>query len=65
MACYFCIKNIKEVDYKETETLRRFLTGLGKIRGRKITGLCAKHQRQLSRAIKRARQLALLSPTSK
>jgi small subunit ribosomal protein S18 len=65
MPCYFCVKNIKEVDYKDTETLRRFITGLGKIRGRKITGLCAKHQRQLSKAVKRARHLGLLSATSK
>jgi small subunit ribosomal protein S18 len=65
MPCYFCVKNIKEVDYKDTEVLRRFITGLGKIRGRKRTGLCAKHQRQLSKAVKRARHLGLLSTTSK
>lgn len=65
MSCYFCVKNIKEIDYKDTETIRNFISGLGKIRGRKKTGLCAKHQRQLSRAIKRARHLGLLSPTSK
>ena len=65
MACYFCIKNIKEVDYKETYTLKRFISGLGKIRPKKRTGLCSKHQRQFSKAVKRARHLGLLSATSK
>lgn len=65
MNCYFCRKNIKEIDFKETETLRRFVSGLGKIRPRKKTGLCASHQRKLSRAIKRARHLGLLSAVEK
>ncbi len=65
MACYFCIKNIKEIDYKETQTLKRFISGLGKIRPQKRTGLCSKHQRQLAKAVKRARHLGLLSTTSK
>lgn len=65
MPCYFCVKNIKEVDYKDTELLKKFISGLGKIRSRKKTGLCASHQRKLSRAIKRARHLGLLSPMSK
>jgi len=65
MACHFCIKNIKEIDYKETMTLKRFISGFGKIRARRRTGLCAKHQRQLARAVKRARHLGLLSATSK
>jgi small subunit ribosomal protein S18 len=63
--CYFCKKNIKEIDFKETEILRRFVSGLGKIRPRKKTGLCASHQRKLSRAIKRARHLGLLSAVEK
>jgi len=65
MPCYFCIKNIKEIDYKETEVLSRFISGLGKIRAKKRTGLCSKHQRQLAKAIKRARHLGLLSYTTK
>ncbi len=65
MDCYFCRKNIKEIDFKETEILRRFVSGLGKIRPRKKTGLCASHQRKLSRAIKRARHLGLLSTIEK
>jgi small subunit ribosomal protein S18 len=65
MACYFCFKNINEIDYKNTDLLNRFISGLGKIRGKEKTGLCAKHQRQLARAIKRARHLGLLSLTSK
>jgi len=65
MPCYFCVKNIKEIDYKDTELLKKFISGLGKIRPRKKTGLCAAHQRKLSRAIKRARHLGLLSPMSK
>jgi len=60
MNCYFCQKNIRGIDYKDSETLLRFISGLYKIRPRKRTGVCAKHQRQLSRAIKTARQLGLL-----
>ena len=65
MACYFCQRNIKEIDFKNTEVLHEFISGLGKIRARKRTGVCSKHQRQLSRAIKRARHLGLLVPTKK
>jgi len=65
MACYFCFKNINEVDYKNTDLLSRFISGLGKIRSRERTGLCAKHQRQLARAVKRSRHVGLLSPTAK
>lgn len=59
-ACYFCINNIREVDYKNPDTLRRFLSYEAKIAARRRTGLCAKHQRQLATAIKRARMMALL-----
>jgi len=65
MDCYFCKRNIKEIDWRNQELLKKFSTGLGKIRRRHRTGLCADHQRKLSRAIKRARHLGLLSPTSK
>jgi small subunit ribosomal protein S18 len=57
--CYFCEKG-KEPSYKEYEELAKFLSERGKIIGRRQTGVCAKHQRILSREIKRARQLALL-----
>ena len=60
MQCYFCQKNIKDVDFKEIKTLEKFTSAQGKIRARKKTGLCAYHQRKLARAIKRARFLALL-----
>jgi len=65
MACYFCQRNIKEIEFKDTETLKRFISGLGKIRAKKRTGVCASHQRKLARAIKRARILGLLPYTSK
>jgi len=63
MNCYFCQRNIREIDFRETEPLRRFISGLAKIRPRKRTGLCAKHQRKLAKAIKRARHLGLLPST--
>jgi len=63
--CYLCQKGIKEIDFKNVELLKRFISSLGKIRPRKKTGICAQHQRRLSKAIKRARALGLLSYTSK
>lgn len=60
MECYFCQRNLKEIDLNETETLRRFISSLGKIRGRKKTGTCAKHQKKLAKAIKKARHIGLL-----
>jgi len=58
--CQFCIEKMDTIDYKQTDLLRRYITDDGKIRPRRQTGTCAKHQRQLARAIKRARHLALL-----
>jgi len=58
--CAFCADNIDVIDYKQPELLRRFLTDRGKIKPRRQTGTCAKHQRRLAVAIKRARHLALL-----
>ncbi len=58
--CVFCEEKIARIDYKQTDVLRNFLTDRGKIKPRRRTGTCAKHQRQLSVAIKRARHLALL-----
>lgn len=63
--CYFCKKDKKEIDFKDTKLLSKFLTGLGKIRSKEKTGLCAQHQRKLAKAVKRARHLGLLSYTSK
>ncbi len=60
-ACRFCIEKIPFVDFKEIQTLRNFLTERGKIIPRRISGNCAGHQRQLSQAIKRARNIALLA----
>lgn len=62
--CDFCVENVKHLDYKEYEKLRRFLTERGKIRPRRQTGVCAKHQRVLAQAVKRARHLALLPFTA-
>jgi len=58
--CAFCVDKIAVVDYKEAQRLRRYMTERGKIIPRRISGNCARHQRQLTRAIKRARFLALL-----
>ena len=57
--CKFCMQKLK-IDYKDADTLRRFITERGKILPRRITGSCAKHQRALALAIKRARTIALL-----
>lgn len=58
--CRFCADTTIEIDYKETRTLRYFVTERGKIIPRRITGCCAKHQRALTRAIKQARTIALM-----
>jgi small subunit ribosomal protein S18 len=62
--CAFCVDRIEHIDYKNVELLQRFLTDRGKIRPRRKTGTCAKHQRRLALAIKRARHLALLPYTA-
>ena len=58
--CSLCVDKVKEIDYKEPAKLRRFISDRGKIEPRRKTGTCAKHQRALALAIKRARHLALL-----
>lgn len=58
--CSFCVDKVESIDYKEAQKLRRFITERGKILPRRITGNCAKHQRQLTVSIKRARIMALL-----
>ncbi len=62
--CQFCTDKSVTIDYKQYELLRRYVSEDGKIRPRRQTGACAKHQRELARAIKRARHLALLPFTS-
>jgi len=62
--CAFCLEKTKYIDYKDVATLRRFLTERGKIKSRRKTGTCARHQRPLAIAIKRARHLALLPFTA-
>jgi small subunit ribosomal protein S18 len=58
--CVFCADKSTQIDYKQVDMLRGFLTDRGKIQPRRRTGTCAKHQRQLATAIKRARHLAML-----
>lgn len=58
--CPICEMSLRVLDYKDERLLSRFLTERGKILPRRLSGCCARHQRQLSTAIKRARQLALL-----
>jgi small subunit ribosomal protein S18 len=58
--CPYCRDKIDQVDFKDISLLRRFVSDRGKIRSRRITGACRRHQSQVARAIKRARELALL-----
>jgi len=58
--CSFCVDKIAVIDYKDTQRLRRYITERGKILPRRVTGNCAHHQRMLTTAIKRARNIALL-----
>ena len=58
--CAFCQNKIEEIDYKDVNTLKKYITEGGKILPRRMTGVCAKHQRVLAKAIKRARLVDLL-----
>ena len=58
--CVFCADKVAFIDYKDSAKLRKFISERGKILPRRISGTCAKHQRELNTAIKRARQVALL-----
>ena len=62
--CQFCVDKVDHIDYKDVAKLRRFVTERGKILPRRISGNCAKHQRQVTVAIKRARNIALLPFTA-
>lgn len=59
--CRFCAEKIPFIDYKDTKTLKGHVTDRGKILPRRMTGLCAGHQRELTTALKRARAIALIS----
>jgi small subunit ribosomal protein S18 len=58
--CAFCKDKVEYIDYKDAQGLRKFVTDRGKIKPRRVTGTCAQHQHELSMAIKRAREMALL-----
>ncbi|MGD2057785.1 MAG: 30S ribosomal protein S18 [Anaerolineales bacterium] len=58
--CQFCADGTKHIDYKQVDLLKRFVSESGKIHSRRVTGTCAKHQRMVANAVKRARQMALL-----
>ena len=62
--CSFCVDKVEDIDYKDVAKLRRYVTERGKILPRRISGNCAKHQRQVTAAIKRARNIALLPFTA-
>ncbi|MBO4261626.1 MAG: 30S ribosomal protein S18 [Clostridia bacterium] len=62
--CRFCADKTEHIDYKEIQKLRNFVTERGKILPRRMTGTCAKHQRELTTAVKRARHVALLPFTA-
>lgn len=62
--CAFCVEKAETIDYKDVAKLRKFTSDRAKILPRRVTGTCARHQRELTTAIKRARQIALLPYTS-
>ncbi|MGH3318682.1 MAG: 30S ribosomal protein S18 [Streptosporangiaceae bacterium] len=62
--CIFCEDKIPYVDYKDTALLRKFVSDRGKIRARRVTGNCTQHQRDVARAIKNSREMALLPYTN-
>ena len=62
--CNFCVDKVEAIDYKDVARLRRFMSERAKILPRRVTGTCARHQRALTVAIKRARQIALLPFTA-
>jgi small subunit ribosomal protein S18 len=62
--CSFCVDKVECIDYKDVNKLNKFTSDRAKILPRRVTGTCAKHQRELTTAIKRARQIALLPYTS-
>ncbi|MDO4282689.1 MAG: 30S ribosomal protein S18 [Clostridia bacterium] len=63
--CNFCVDRVEEIDYKDVEKLKKYVSDKGKILPRRVTGTCAKHQRKVTEAIQRARHIALLPYTVK
>ena len=63
--CNFCVDRVEEIDYKDVEKLKKYVSDKGKILPRRVTGTCAKHQRKVTKAIQRARHIALLPYTVK
>jgi small subunit ribosomal protein S18 len=63
--CRFCSEKVEFIDYKDMKILRNYLTERGKVLPRRMTGTCAKHQRELTESIKRARNIALLAYSEK
>ncbi len=59
--CQFCAENVTEIDYKDVNRLKKYVSERGKILPRRVTGTCAKHQRKMTTAVKRARHTALLA----
>ena len=62
--CAFCVDKVETIDYKDIARLRRYMSERGQILPRRVTGTCARHQRELTTSIKRARQVALLPYTT-
>ena len=62
--CSFCVDKIEHIDYKDVNRLRKYISERAKIIPRRVTGTCARHQRDLTTAIKRARQVALMAYTA-
>jgi small subunit ribosomal protein S18 len=58
--CQFCREKAEAIDYKDVGVLRKYMSDRGKIRARRVSGACARHQRELAKAIKNAREMALL-----
>jgi ribosomal protein S18 len=63
--CYFCAEGIEHIDYKDVALLRKFMSDRAKIRSSRVTGNCVQHQRRVARAIRNARELALLPYTNR
>ena len=61
--CPFCKDGVEHIDYKDAQALRRYVTDRGKIKSRRVTGVCTQHQHELATAIKRAREMALMPYT--
>ncbi len=59
-ACVFCGEKAQPIDYKDTNMLRKYISDRGKIRARRVTGCCTRHQREIAVAVKNAREMALL-----